>query len=528
MAQIMTSAAAKPQQRPDIAEALKLHEQGRLDEAEQIYGAILAAEPGHCDAQHLLGVVRHQQGRNVEALRLIGAALKEAPGCADMLNNHGRALAALGRHQEALERFEAALAINAGHLHALSNRGDALAQLSRDDEALAAYRCVLALKPDHVGTLNRCGGLNVRLGRIAAAISCYDRALDIEPKRAELHINKGKAFRAVNRFQDALACFAAAAEIEPGRVEAHWNAGLVRLRLGDFEAGWRDYEWRWRKADWAGLERSFAAPLWLGKEPVEGKTILLHAEQGLGDTIQFVRYAPLLARRGATVILECQPALTMLLHNVDGIAQTVARGDALPAFDLHCPLLSLPLAFGTRLETVPNGIPYINVPDARMQRWTERLAGSGRPRIGLVWAGNPAHHNDHNRSIPLRDFAPILSLGGVHFVNLQKSMTAADVAQLERSANVTTLGDELGDLADTAAVIALLDRVIAVDTAAAHLAGALGKAVDLLVPFSSDWRWLVDRTDSPWYPTMRLFRQTAIGDWSGPLEELRRELVEAV
>lgn len=525
----MTSAAARtPPPRVDIAAALKLHEQGRLDEAEKIYRAILDEKPEHYDAQHLLGVIRHQQGRNVEALRLIGAALKAVPDCADILNNYGRVLAALSRHEEALTRFEEVLAVHADHLHALSNRADTLVRLDRGEDALAAYERILTLRPDHVATLNKCGGLNVRLGRIEAAIVCYERALAVEPARAELHINKGKAFRAANRFAEALACFDAAAQAEPGRVEAHWNAGLVRLRLGHFKAGWQDYEWRWRKADWAGLERNFAAPLWLGAEPVEGKAILLHAEQGLGDTIQFVRYAPLLARRGARVVVECQAELTNLLRQVEGVTATVARGDTLPDFDLHCPLLSLPLAFGTALETIPSAVPYVHAPLARLQEWSGRLARMKSPCVGVIWAGNPAHLNDHNRSIPLRDFASILSVGDVQFVNLQKTPTAADLADLERFTNVTSFADELQDFADTAAVIARLDRVIAVDTSVAHLAGAMGKPVDLLVPFSSDWRWLIDRSDSPWYPTMRLFRQSAIGDWAGPLDRVRRALAELV
>jgi tetratricopeptide (TPR) repeat protein len=522
----MTPAAAKasPSRPIDIAQALKLHGEGRLDDAERIYSAILAAAPEHHDAQHLLGVIRHQQGRNVEALRLIGAALKAVPDCADILNNHGRVLAALSRHEEALARFAEALAIDADHLHALSNRADTLVRLNRDEEALAVYQAVLTLKPAHIGTLNKCGGLNVRLGRIAAALACYDEALAAEPACAELHINKGKAFRAVNRFAEALACFAAAAAVEPGSVEAHWNAGLVRLRLGEFEDGWRDYEWRWRKADWAGLKRDFSAPLWLGGEQIEGKTILLHAEQGLGDTIQFVRYAPLLARRGAVVILECQPDLTGLLRHVEGVAHIVARGEALPAFDLHCPLLSLPLAFGTRLETVPDAVPYIAAPNASMHKWTDRLAAMSRPRVGIAWAGNPAHRNDHNRSIALRSFAPILACDGVQFVSLQKAPSVAERAELEQFAKVASLAGEIGDFADTAGIVAQLDLVIAVDTSVAHLAGAMAKAVDLLVPFSSDWRWLIGRDDSPWYPTMRLHRQTTIGDWRSPIERVRERL----
>lgn len=430
----------------------------------------------------------------------------------------------LPRHEKALANFEAALAVESGDVNALNNRAATLMRLKRHDEALAAYERLLAKQPDHLDALNNCGGLNVRLGRPDAALACYDRALAVAPALAELHINKGTALRALNRFDEALASFVAAAAIDPQRAEAHYNASLVRLCLGEFQAGWRDYEWRWRKADWASKRRNFMAPLWLGHEPIDGKTILLHAEQGFGDTIQFARYVPLVARRGANVILECQAELTPLLGNLGSLAQIVAHGAPLPAFDLHCPLLSLPLAFGTVLETIPNVVPYLNAPQPYSRKWADRLARISPLRVGLIWAGNSAHLNDHNRSIPLHLIEPMLALERVHFVSLQKAMSPADLARLKQRGNVTLLGDELGDFADTAAVMAMLDLVITVDTAAAHLAGAMGKAVGLLVPFAPDWRWMAERTDSPWYPTMRLFRQTAIGDWRAPLERMYREL----
>jgi Tfp pilus assembly protein PilF len=509
-----------------IKQALALHQQGRLDEADRVYGAILAEEPDRLDALHLLGLLRHQQARNVEALRLIGAVLQAIPRSVDVLNSHGLVLGALGRHDEALARFDEALALQSNHMNALNNRANTLAQLKRYEEAFAAYECLLAEKPDHLGALNECGGLNTRLGRAEAALACYDRALAITPL-AELHVNKGTALRAMNRDREALASFAAAAALKPECAEAHWNASLVRLRHGDFETGWRDYEWRWRKADWVDRRRSFPVPLWLGEEPIEGKSILLHAEQGFGDTIQFLRYVPLVARRGASVILECQPELQQLLRNVEGAMRVVCRGDPLPNFDLHCPLLSLPLAFATRFETVPNAIPYIEAPRLALQKWVPRLEAIARPRVGVVWAGSSVHPNDHNRSVALRKLVPLLSLDLVRFVSLQKSVAVDDMTVLPQSPNVLHVGDELDDFADTAAVVAMLDLVIAVDTSVAHLAGAMGKAVALLLPFSPDWRWLLDRTDSPWYPTIRLFRQTAIGDWDAPLERLREELAGA-
>jgi len=420
-------------------------------------------------------------------------------------------------------RIEWAPAVQADHINALYNRGSTLMGRKQFEEALRVFELVLAHEPNHLGALNDCGGVLARLGRPDAAIACYDRALALAPQTAELHINKGTALRAQNRLEQALAMFAAAARIAPARAEAHYNASLVRLSLGDFAAGWKDYEWRWRKADWASRRRDFPAPLWLGREVIAGKTILLHAEQGFGDTIQFVRYVPLVARRGARVILEVQPALKELLGGIDGATSLVANGEKLPPFELRCPLMSLPLAFATNLATIPADFPYLRAAPERVAKWRELLPNSGRLRVGVCWAGSSAHLNDHNRSIPLERFAAILSVPHVDFVSLQTEVDDAHVAVL-RQHGVAELARHVQDFADTAAVVATLDLIIAVDTSVAHLAGALGKAVALLLPFAPDFRWLLDRTDSPWYPTMRLFRQSAIGDWDAALARLRSEL----
>jgi tetratricopeptide (TPR) repeat protein len=521
----MAQASAQQQSHTDIDQAVALHQRGHLDEAARIYSAILDSTPDQPDALNLLGLLRHQQGRNVEALRLIGGALERAAQSADIVNNYALVLAALGRHEEALAQLGQALAINATHINALANRAGTLTRLKRYEEALATYQRLLDVQPDHLGALNESGGLNMRLGRPQAALACYDRALAVNAL-PELHVNKGTALRALRRDEEALASFAAAIASKPDFAEAHWDASLLRLRHGDFARGWKDYEWRWRKADWAARRRNFSAPVWLGDAPIAGKTILLHAEQGFGDAIQFVRYAPFVAKSGASVILECQPELMPLLRDVEGVAEIVARGDALPAFDFHCPLLSLPLAFGTRLDTIPNAVPYLNAPEPRLREWAVRLADLPKPRVGLVWAGNPAHLSDCHRSVALRALTPILALAGIHVVSLQKDATAADKSLLAQFPNAVDVGHELRDFADTAAVIVQLDLVIAVDTSVAHLAGAMGKAVALLLPFSPDFRWLLDRADTPWYPTMRLFSQSALGDWDGVVERLCGELAE--
>ena len=297
------------------------------------------------------------------------------------------------------------------------------------------------------------------------------------------------------------------------------------LLAGDFSTGWREHEWRLKSHP--ELQRAFVQPLWLGDTPLAGKTILLHAEQGLGDTLQFCRYAPLVAAQGARVVLEVQTPLVELLRDLAGIASVVARGEPLPAFDLHCPLLSLPLAFGTTLDTIPAHIPYLHAPSERMAAWQARLGATTRPRIGLVWSGNAGHKRDRARSIPLYALMPLFDLDAA-FVSLQKEVRAADAAVLQQTAKIIDVSPALETFADTAALIAQLDLVIAVDTSVAHLTGALGKPLWLLLPAAPDWRWLTARDDSPWYPTARLFRQTDTRVWGPVVARMRAALQEMV
>jgi hypothetical protein len=301
---------------------------------------------------------------------------------------------------------------------------------------------------------------------------------------------------------------------------------MAQLALGDFAAGWAKYEWRWKTAAFAAHRRSFTSRLWTGGEALAGKTILLHGEQGLGDTIQFVRYLPLVARRGATVILETQPELASLLAGTEGATEVIARGRKLPRFDLHCPLMSLPRAFGTTAETIPPPLPSFRVSAAHAERWTQRLPAQGR-LVGIAWAGRTTHHNDQNRSLPLARLARLLQTDGVQFVRLQRDLRPGDDAILRESPNVLDLGGVPEDFAETAALIARLDAVISVDTAAAHLAGTLGKPLFLLLPFAADFRWLRGHGETAWYPTARLLRQPAFGDWDRVVARLCTLLSES-
>ena len=297
---------------------------------------------------------------------------------------------------------------------------------------------------------------------------------------------------------------------------------MTRLTLGDFDAGWREYEWRWKTAAFAGKRRQFRAPLWLGDAPLSGKTILLHAEQGFGDTIQFIRYAPLLAGRGAKVICEVQGELRSLLSQFEDI-DVIAEGGPLPRYELHCPLLSLPLAFATKPGTIPATVPYLAAPAERLAHWRDRLPQSGL-RAGFVWSGSSSHKNDLNRSIPLARLAALFKDPPLRCFSLQTELRDTDAEAMRGLPNLVHLGGEIRDFADTAAVISLFDVVISVDTAVAHLAGALGKPVLILLPHAADFRWMRNRDDTPWYPTAKLLRQPAFGDWDSVIARLSDEL----
>ncbi len=465
-------------------------------------------------------MLNYQRGRHAAAAKLLHAALRIDGARADAQSDLGLVCLAMGGFEDALARYDAAHALAPHDPDALNGRGVALLRLGRSCEALASFERALALAPDHVDALGNRGNALLALNRPGEAIASYDAGLRLAPKHVRLLTNQAIALRRLDRPHEALLGLNRALVGNPDFAEGRFVESLVKLTLGDFAAGWSAYESRWRTAALAPHRRDFTRPLWLGDRPLVGKTILIYAEQGYGDTIQFVRYAPRVAALGARVILEVQPELVRLLAGLEGI-EVIPHGRPLPPFDLQCPLMSLPLAFRTELSTIPADVPYI-VPAADVAAWQERLPGP-QPQVGLVWAGDQLHKNDANRSMRLETLRPLLDLPGLHFVSLQQEIGARD-AEVLRSFSGLRTGGPFRDFAETAAAIARLDAVIAVDTAVAHLAGAMSKPLFLLLPFGADFRWLRERPDSPWYPGARLFRQHAFNDWGRTVDALCGEL----
>ena len=486
------------------------------------YERALAVQPASPDLHYNRGNALLRLGRYQEALASYERALALRPADPEALNNRGNALRALARHEEALASYERALALVAGYPKALGNRGHALLALGRHEEALASYRKAFAGAPEAPWMLGVGNALQA-LERSQEALAACDQAIALQPGLVDAHGARGNALQALNRHEEALAAYARALALDPENAETHWNEALTRLALGDYRLGWEKYEWRWRNPGLKTPPRETGRPLWLGAGDIAGSTILLHAEQGYGDAIQVIRYAPLVAARGARVLVSCPEPLGGLFRSVEGVAAVYTEGDPPPAFDWQVPLMSLPLAFRTTLETIPAGVPYVAAPPARVEAWRGRLAAASGRKVGLAWAGNPRFGGARSKSCPVAQLAPLAAAPGCSFVSLQTGAAAAQAGEL----GGRVLADparELATFEDTAALIGALDLVISIDTAVAHLAGALGKPVWVLLPFAADWRWLRAREDSPWYPTARLFRQRSPGDWNDVIDRVRREL----
>ena len=497
-----------------------LEKLGRLEEAAGCFRRALALRPDFPEARGNLGVTLEKQGRLAEAIACFQQALALKPDDTRLRYNLGVALRRQGRLAEAVDCYRTVIALQPASPEAHSNLGVVLQELGKLEEAVACLTTAVALRPDYPEALSNLGVALQEQGALDEAVAHLHRAIALKPDYAQAHYNLGVTLRMQGHVAAAVDCYRHAIALSPEYADAHSNLAMTLLTRGELAEGWAEYEWRWKTTQATGHRRDFPQAQWRG-EPAAGRTLLIHAEQGFGDSLQFCRYAMLAAERGLRVVMEVQKPLVRLLAGLPGVAQVLARGEPLPGFDLHCPMLSLPLALGTTLASIPSLPAYLRADPALAGAWRQKLDAAGKAgrRVGLAWTGSNAMRANHRRSIPPERLAPLLALPGLHFVSLQKDGPPAPAAFA-----LTDLMAEVSDFADTAALIASLDLVIAVDTAVAHLAAALGKPVWMLDRFDPDWRWLDGRRDSPWYPSLRLYRQPAPGDWGAVVAEVVQEL----
>lgn len=502
---------------------------GRLDDAVAAGRQAMALDGDFIDGMINLSNALCDKGAFADAVPLLQKIIRKKPENLDQRLLLARAQILSDQCEEAVQTMRDLLRINPRHAAALINMGVALKKLNRFEEAVAAYNAALDISPNDPGALNNLGTAYQEQDRNLEAIDCFRRAVAARPGYADAHLNLSLALRAEGRIEEAAAEARIAMTHNPQSPEAHTSLGFCLLLSGKLEEGFAEYEWRSKMTDFSSPRRSFAAPAWDGSDPA-GKTILVHDEQGVGDAIQFIRYAPMLRARGARVIVECNTQLLRLLGAMDGVDQVIGRFTEPPPHDLHVSLLSLPHLLKTRLDSVPGDVPYLRAEPALTEAWRDKLGPPGQGlRVGVVWAGNPEFREDRNRSPGLAAFLPLFDAPGVRFFALQKGPGRRDLPGLQDKLkeNFVDLNEEINNLADTAAIMMNLDLVISSCTAPPHLAGALGRPVWTILPQSCDWRWLSQGDLTPWYPSMRLFRQEKRGDWAPVIGRVRAALDDA-
>jgi Flp pilus assembly protein TadD len=500
--------------------------QNKTQDAVVSFNKALQINPQHGGAALNLGRMLLDHNQNPQAAQALLIAVRALPTDAPAHLAFAMALTRLGKQADAMRAFAVAAKGEPPVGDILNNQGVAMDGTGRKAEAITLLRAAVLLTPESWTAWDNLGNALLARGNARMAESCHRQALAIKPGNPSSLSNLANALHRQGRMEESVAYYREAIAAEPNSSKFHTNLALTLLLMGRFEEGWREYEWRWQLAEMTGARRNFSQPQWRGEDAV-GKTILIHAEQGFGDTLQFVRYAPMVAEKGLTVVLEVQRPLVRLMRSLPGIAQVLAKGDPLPDFDLHCPMMSLPLAFDTRLGTVPSTPAYLSADPDDTQAWADRMAAEAGDafKVGLVWAGNPRRHSpdlaaiDRKRSMAPDLLAPLAAIEGVRCYSLQKDGPSAPPTM----PLIDHMG-EMDDFAATAALVANLDLVITVDTAVAHLAAGLGRPVWILDRFDSCWRWLRERADSPWYPSVRLLRQTKPGDWSDVVDAAVRDL----
>jgi len=505
---------------------ITLRGQGKPDEAIFCYRKVLEINPASANVYFNMGNVLKDHNKTEEAISCYRKVLEINPKDADAYSNMGIAYKNQDNIEEAISCYKKALEINPESAEAYCCLADAYKDRNNLKEAISYYQKALHLNPEFPKAYIGIGGVYYQRDRLSEAISCCETALLFDPEYVEAYYNLGMIMDAVGQTEDAIKKYNHALQFDPEHRDASWNRSLALLLLGDFEEGWKGYEQRIHENEWKHVyPYRYGLPRWDGSS-LAGKKLFIHEEQGIGDTLQFIRYLPMAKARGGTVVFETRPHIFSLLDNFEGIDMLVERSpDGKPVVECDCyiPLLSLPGIFETALDTIPSNVPYLFSKPAKAKYWRDRLAGPGF-KVGIVWAGNPSHKKDASRSCPLKYFSTLANIPGVSLYGLQKGVAAADIEISSEGRFLKNVGAELKDFNDTAGLIENLDLVISVDTAVAHLAGAMGKPIWTLLPFVPDWRWMLGREDSPWYPTMRLFRQSNRGDWIPVLTRVENEL----
>jgi len=512
-----------------IREGLALQSAGELDNAAQIYQQVLALEAEHFDALQLMATVCAQRNQLPEAVEWLKRALRVNNRLVSLHLSLGEALIELKRFEEALACFQSVVEIDPADAESFFSAGVLAWKLGRLDKALEFFYRTTRLSPEFVQGHLYQGNMLMMLNRSNEALDCYEKVLTIDPASVDAHINKGVALQESRQYEQALASFADAITLAPEHALAHWNRALLLLSIGDYSEGWQAYEWRFKKDDLRDQYYQVIQPLWRGDFDIREKRLLITAEQGYGDFIQFLRYVFLAHERGARIILEIPRALLSLVSAIRLPLEIVVKGELLPDFDAYCPIMNLPLAFKTTVDTVPVYVAYIQPANEKVNHWHKRLGTRTGPRVGIAWSGASSHINDARRSMTLETLStllrPPLSVP-IEWHSLQINYSEVDLPHLLTLTEIHQHQHELQDFADTAALMANLDLVISVDTAVAHLAGAMGIDVWILLPYFADFRWLIDRGDSVWYPSARLFRQDKSRTWNNVLKRTRLKLRE--
>ncbi len=540
--------------------AIEHQRAGRVREAETVYRQIVTEHPDHAGAIYNLGMISRRAGRNDLAVQLLRQAIAANPNFAEAYNNLGNALKDLGQVDAAIAAYRKGISLGPKLAEIPNNLGNALKMKGLVDDAMAQYRKAIALKADYAEAhfnlgisfqtkgqsdeaiasyrravshnskfaeaFNNLGNALRSKGELEEAAAAYREAIKVRPNFAEAHSNLGSTFKEEGRLDDAISSYREAIARNSEYADAHVKLAQTLLLRGEFEAGWPEWEWRLKLDNSASPDREFPELRWDGGD-LAGRTILIYGESGLGDTIQFSRYLPMVAERGGRVIAQAPKELIGFLGQVPGVEQWVAAGEKPPAFDVQCPLLSLPGLLDTNLQNIPGQQSLLKADEKLAEGWRNKtFQQPGGVKVGLVWAGSRKNKNDRNRSVNLDVLAPLAAISGIRFYSLQKGDAAKDAQKPPEGMEIVDWTDELRDFADTAALVGNLDLIISVDTSVAHLAGAMGKPVWILLPFLPDWRWMVDREESPWYPTARLFRQTTRGDWADVVARVGEALAE--